>query len=142
MDESKLHQIKTNKKLIGTLPELLDMMVASGGVYKKALLADCVNAILSDSNLPVEHGESAYGVYLNDNKMYLCLEPYSVTDAQKRVERQLIPAIDEELTKEKILEYIDLLKYWHPYEVYPVFSYAIMGSFGSVSYTHLRAHET
>jgi len=132
VDGNRLFEIDFHEQFIGNMSEMMNFMKTNGGVLCNNGLSDCVNAIVSNVNLPSKKGHATCGVYNDDNKLTLCLNPYCISDEQKRLDRQVSKAKTEELTKEKLQQYIDIIPKWHPYEILPCMSFSIMAVFGYV----------
>jgi hypothetical protein len=132
IDGNKFYEIDLHERIIGNVRDILNFMRLHGGVISNNDLSDCVNAVISSMELPIKYGHSTYGVYNDNNKLSLCLDPYCITDEQKRIKLQIRWALNEPLSKESIEGYVKTLKFWNPYEVLLAFSYGIMSPFAYV----------
>jgi len=92
-------------------------MKKEGGVVSKNLIEDCVNAVCLD--LQTRTGHATYGVYEKNGNLSLCLDALPIKEAQKRVKIRCNDALDQQLTKEALIPYIELINHWHPYEILP-----------------------
>jgi len=108
---------KGDMEHVADIPTIIRSMKKGGGVLNKNRFDDCLNAIFLD--LPQKTGHATFGVYEKNKKLELCLDVMPLRDIQKRVNLRGQQAITEEITKEKIKPYIDVLNHWHPYEVLP-----------------------
>jgi len=130
IDGKFFFMIDLQERIVGNMKDVLTFIRSHGGVLGNNDLNDSINALLSSVELPHEEGYSAIGVYNKDDKLFLCLDPYSITDEQGRIERQTKKAKGQMITKEAIQSYIDTLDFWHFYEVAIPMSYGIIAPFG------------
>jgi len=130
VDENVVYEVLLDTPVIGDLNYILNTMKARGGVVSKNNLNDCVNALIKSSEIPVEIGHAACGVYEEQKKLKLCLKPFPLSDEQERIIRQVEQATTETLTKEKLQAYIDVLKHWNPYEILICLALGIIATFG------------
>jgi len=107
-DEFTVFKYKGDTEHVADIPTIIRSMKKGGGVLNKNRFDDCLNAIFL--KLPKKTGHK---------KLELCLDVMPLRDIQKRINLRGKEAIVEEITKEKILPYIETLKHWHPYEVLP-----------------------
>lgn len=132
VDGTRYFEVDLQEKVNGNMNDILNFMRRQGGVVSSGDLSNCVNALITSIDMPVEIGHATYGIYLDDDVLELCLDPHPVSDEQRRICRQVKEAVNQKLTKESIQAYVDVLSFWHQYEVYPVMSYGVMAPFGYV----------
>ncbi len=132
IDGNHVYEIVLQERIIGNVRDILNIMRSEGGVVSSNDLSDCVNALLSDEVLPTERGHSAHGVYCDDEHLSLCMNPYSITDEQRRIAFEVQKAVKEPLTRESLQVYADVLQHWHDWEIFPVMSFGIMSPFAYV----------
>jgi hypothetical protein len=132
IDEEVLYEVHTNINILGNLNKIQETMKSQGGVLCKNSLSDCINGIVSGADLKEEMGHAAYGVYEENGRLTLCVGPYPLSSEQERIVEQVNDAVEETLSKEKIQNYISVIRNWDFYEVCICMSYGIMAMFASI----------
>jgi len=128
IDGTYVYRYKSDFEDIDNLKNIFEKMKMSGGVLSKNLLEDCVSAVCS--KLPTKTGHATPGVYVNDEKMKLCLkESMPIRDEQKTIKNRTMETFEQPLTKEYLQPYFELLPHWHPYEIYPSMGISVMSPF-------------
>ena len=127
-----IFEVHTSRVVRGTAPEILNYLTQTGAVVNRARASDAVNAILTGIELPTTKGHAAVGVYSNDGRLELCLEPYTRSDSQERIWRQIKRRCVKELKAEYIQPYLSVLQLWHACEVLPAFGLSVMAPFAYV----------
>jgi hypothetical protein len=117
VDETTVVRYTSVGEQLDDFSGIVRRMRKDGGIVSKNRIEDAVNAVCVD--LPTRTGHATLGVYENNGKLKLCMDSLPIKEAQKRVKMRGVDAINQELTKETLKNYIDLIKYWHPYEILP-----------------------
>lgn len=117
IDEIVVYKYIGDTEQVDNMQNIIRKMKQKGGVLAKNLLDDCVNASFLD--LPVITGHATYGVYENNDNLELCLEAMPLKDMQKKIQMRCESSLNQELTKESLLPYFNIIDHWHPYEVLP-----------------------
>ncbi len=126
-DETAIRYISNNRERINNYVGIISTMKKEGGIVSKNDIENCVNAVCT--KLPTKTGHATYGVYNNGGKITLCLDSLPLKDAQQAVKMQSKDAITQEITKDTIQPYIELIEHWHQYEMLPSMGMGIMATF-------------
>jgi hypothetical protein len=129
LDGEEVFEVITTSSFRGNAEEIHQELKRQGLVVNRAKAADAVNALFQGLNLPTEKGHATYGVFEDDGKPWLCLDPYPRTESQAQIVRQIDRHKNTKLTKENLGPWFDVTSFWHRYEVYPAMGLSVMAPF-------------
>ncbi len=133
VDGMTIYQIKTSRKTYrGVATELLDYLRHEGVILARSKSQDVLNCLLQFSGCEKKQGHGAIGVYRNNNHPHLVVDPFCITTDQNTVVDRTREAEKEELTSEKVQKFLELIGYWHPYEIYPVMGLSVIAPFSLI----------
>ncbi len=132
LDNEMFFEVETRQCFRGNVEDIINQLRKEGGVVNKARIADAVNCVLHGSDVETITGYSTYGVYENDARLHLCLNPYPITEIQVRVDRDIKNALKIPLNKTNVECWFSVPGFWDKYEVYPVLGLSIMAPFALI----------
>lgn len=134
IDGNTMYEFSIEKKgLIMGIDEILTQLKADGKISKGALVRDTLQ-IMAGNIKDVEIGHSAIGIYEDSEKLVLCLEPIPLTDEQRTLLKILktTGVFNYKAKRGDIEKYVQLLSYYHPYEIYPIMGMAMMAPYNLI----------
>jgi len=114
---------------VAKVDELLKELQGRGTILCKKLAQDVLSAVASGMVEKTVERHATYGVYSEGDKLQLCEGPLPVEDEQARTWDQVRGNVLRKATGEEIQAYINMMPYWHPYEVQPAFGLAFAAPF-------------
>lgn len=121
------------RQKIMSMESIIKLLKTEGKVLKSGLLNDTVQTIASQIK-NVGTGYSAIGIYENNEKLELCLNPIPISDEQDMIWSKIKDKeiIDYKVKKEDIEAYIQYINYYHPYETYPIMGLSVMAPYNLI----------
>jgi len=136
LDNERVYEIETTRLFRGNAEEIMSFLKREGPIVSRNEASDAVNALLQGMKLPTVVSHATYGVYDDTaeepNHLILCLEPYTRSDIQQQIEREINQSIKAPISKEQLQLWFSLIQYWHPYEILPAMALSSIASFGYV----------
>ncbi|RLI74300.1 hypothetical protein DRP04_14825, partial [Archaeoglobales archaeon] len=133
VDGMVLYEISTPRRdYRGTASELLKYLREEGIVVYNRVANDVLNALLQFTDKEEIEGHAAIGVYERNNFFELVLEPFTVTRDQEVVRRWTSEAVKEGIDADKLSKWLEIVNFWHPYELFPCMGLAAMAPFSLV----------
>lgn len=132
LDGELLFEVELNEKIVGNAREIFQRLQIDGNITDRRYSQDAVNRILLGMAKNIIHAHSTFGVYLEENgHLKLCLNPIPRTESQKQavIEVNKSGALKEEIMKEKLEAWMQILNFWELYEVFPIMGISIMSPF-------------
>ena len=120
------------REVTARLDDFLDQLHGEGAVLSKRNASDVLSAVATGMIQTTEKRYATYGIYPDDNKLVLCEDPFPVEDEQASAQEQVKEHVKREVKPEEVQAYIQILSYWHPYEVLPAFGAAFAAPFTPV----------
>ncbi|OYT62334.1 hypothetical protein B6U81_01115 [Thermoplasmatales archaeon ex4484_30] len=132
LDGELLFEVELNEKIVGNAKEIFQRLQIDGNITDKRYAQDVVNRTLLGMAKNTIHAHATFGVYEeNDGKLNLCLNPIPRTESQKQavIEVKKSGALDEEITKEKLEAWMQILNFWEKYEIFPIMGISVISPF-------------
>jgi len=126
-EDTAIRYNSSGRELIDDFTGITKRMKKEGGVVSKKDIENCVNAVCI--KLPKKRGHATYGVYEKNDKLTLCMDSLPLKDAQQKAKIQCKDALTQEMAKDTIKHYIEMLSHWHPYEILPSMGMGVIAPF-------------
>lgn len=117
------------REVTAKLDELLKQLTGEGAVLSRRNAQDVLSIVARGMVQTTEKRYATYGVYPEDDKLVLCEDPLPIKDEQAAKWEQVRAHVGHEATREEVQAYVDMLGYWHPYEVLPALGIAFAAPF-------------
>jgi len=119
-----------NKQKIFRVDELLKVLKSQGQIFYLRRASDVVSAI--SQKLPTETivGHATFGVYSEENGLLkICENPVPVEDVQLKSWDEISDFLTLSVEKKDLQHYIEILDFWHPYEILPALGLGLISPF-------------
>lgn len=138
LEGETLFEVEMNKKIVGNAKEIYRMLELGGNIVYKSDAQNYVNRALLGMVKETIKAHSTFDVYDENDGLELCLNPIPRTECQRQVfdEIKKSRALEEEITKEKLENWLQILQFWEKYEILPTMGLSVMSAFAFILGKH------
>ncbi len=125
------------REVIAPVDALLDRLRAEGRILHRSRAQDVLSAVASGMVRETKVAHATFGVYPEAGLLRICGEPVPVEDEEAKAWEAVALLIGRGATREEVQACVELLPFWHPFEVLPALGLGLAAPFTPV----LRAHQ-
>ncbi len=120
VDGDLYFKLRQDEEIVAQVGPLVERFSKEGRVLSQRHVKDALSAVLRKvTEGKEEAGHATYGVYSEAGILKVCEDPHPLKDEQATAWEQMRGSVAYVPTKADIKSYIDMLPFWHPYEVLP-----------------------
>ena len=117
---------------LNTKTDILKLLDKDNRIRQGREVKDVLSTVLGERSPPCQTGYPTYGIYeKEDGTLEAAMSPLTPKPSQRRIHDSL-DFYTREFTKEELQDYIDIEKYFHPYEILPATGLALAAPFALI----------